>query len=329
MPLAIEAIGLRKQFKKVGYKNLLPWKRQSIPALMDVSFEVEKEELFGILGPNGAGKTTLIKILSTLILPDSGTALINGYDICRHEKKIKNFIGYITSEERSFYWRLTGRQNLYFFAALYNLSGEETKRRTEYVIKLLDLEKAVDMPFMSYSSGIKQRLSVARGLLCDPEILLMDEPTRSLDPLSKLHLQQFIKETLVGEQKKTVFLATHDLSEAEYLCDRLAILSQGKIIATGKIDEIKKSLERKKKILLKVKTQTKDISDKLLKIKGVSGVHIFSYLSDDIATLEVALNSEEVIPFVLAQLVYEKIGILSCIPQEPSLKEVLEQVIGS
>ena len=185
------------------------------------------------------------------------------------------------------------------------------------------------MPFMSYSSGIKQRLSVARGLLCDPEILLMDEPTRSLDPLSKLHLQQFIKETLVGEQKKTVFLATHDLSEAEYLCDRLAILSQGKIIATGKIDEIKKSLERKKKILLKVKTQTKDISDKLLKIKGVSGVHIFSCLSDDIATLEVALSSEEVIPFVLAQLVYEKIGILSCIPQEPSLKEVLEQVIGS
>lgn len=141
MPLAIEAIGLRKQFKKVGYKNLLPWKRQSIPALMDVSFEVEKEELFGILGPNGAGKTTLIKILSTLILPDSGTALINGYDICRHEKKIKNFIGYITSEERSFYWRLTGRQNLYFFAALYNLSGEETKRRTEYVIKLLVIWK--------------------------------------------------------------------------------------------------------------------------------------------------------------------------------------------
>ena len=326
MPLSIEAIELRKSFKKVGYRNLFPWRRQSISALKGISFEVKKEELFGILGPNGAGKTSLIKILCTLILPDSGTALINGYDIYRHEKKIKKYIGYITSEERSFFWRLTGNQNLHFFATLYNLSSEETKKRINYLVNLLDLKKEIDMPFMGYSSGIKQRLSIARGLLRNPEILLMDEPTRSLDPLAKLRLQQFIKENLVGEQKKTVFLATHDLLEAEYLCDRLAILSQGKIVAIGKVDAIKKSLGKKKKVLLRLKTHRKNVFDKLLKINGVYGINVSSYLNG-ITSLEVELNNEEVIPSVLTHLVHKKISILSCTPKEPSLKEVLEQVI--
>lgn len=326
MPLSIEATELRKSFKKVGYRNLFPWRRQSIYALKGISFEVKKEELFGILGPNGAGKTSLIKILSTLILPDSGTALINGYDIYRHAKKIKKYIGYITSEERSFFWRLTGNQNLHFFATLYNLSSEETKKRINYLVDLLDLKKEMDMPFMGYSSGIKQRLSIARGLLRNPEILLMDEPTRSLDPLAKLRLQQFIKENLVGEQKKTVFLATHDLLEAEYLCDRLAILSQGKIVAIGKVNAIKKSLGKKKKVLLRLKTHRKNVFDQPLKINGVYGINISSYLNG-ITTLEVELSSEEVISSVLTHLVNKKISILSCIPKEPSLKEVLEQVI--
>lgn len=297
-----------------------------ISALNGISFEVKKEELFGILGPNGAGKTSLIKILCTLILPDSGTALINGYDIYRHEKKIKKYIGYITSDARSFFWRLTGNQNLHFFGTLYNLSSEETKKRINYLVDLLDLKKEIDMPFMGYSSGIKQRLSIARGLLRNPEILLMDEPTRSLDPLAKLRLQQFIKENLVGEQKKTVFLATHDLLEAEYLCDRLAILSQGKIVAIGKVDAIKKSLGKKKKVLLRLKTHRKNVFDQLLKINGVCGINISSYLNG-ITTLEVELSSEEVIPSVLTHLVHKKISILSCTPKEPSLKEVLEQVI--
>lgn len=326
MPLSIEAIELRKSFKKVGYRNLFPWRRQSISALKGISFEVKKEELFGILGPNGAGKTSLIKILCTLILPDSGTALINGYDIYHHEKKIKKYIGYITSDARSFFWRLTGNQNLHFFGTLYNLSSEETKKRINYLVDLLDLKKEIDMPFMGYSSGIKQRLSIARGLLRNPEILLMDEPTRSLDPLAKLRLQQFIKKDLVGEQKKTVFLATHDLLEAEYLCDRLAILSQGKIVAIGKVDAIKKSLGKKKKVLLRLKTHRKNVFDKLLKINGVYGINVSSYLNG-ITSLEVELNNEEVIPSVLTHLVHKKISILSCTPKEPSLKEVLEQVI--
>ena len=197
MSLAIETIDLKKRFRKAEYKNILPWKGQSVQALDGISLGVKKEELFGILGPNGAGKTTLIKILATLTLPDSGAAFINGFDVYHQEKRIRKCIGYITSEERSFYWRLTGRQNLQFFAALYNLPNDEAKERIDLLINLLDFAGHVDRPFMNYSSGMKQRLSVARGLIYDPEILLMDEPTRSLDPLSKLRLQKFIKERLI------------------------------------------------------------------------------------------------------------------------------------
>ena len=287
---------------------------------------MEKGELFGILGPNGAGKTTLAKILSTLILPDSGTALINGFDIYRHQKEIKKFIGYTTSEERSFYWRLTGRQNLSFFATLYNLSNNEARERIKYLIDLLALEEEVDKPFMSYSTGFKQRLSIARSLLCDPQILLMDEPTRSLDPLSKLRLQKFVKQELAGEQKKTVLLATHDLSEAEYLCDRLAILSQGKIVTIGKIGEIKERLEGKRKFHLKLKVERNDAFRQLLKIDGVYEANILSHLNG-LTTLEVILSGEEVISSVLARLVHEKVSILACTPKELSLKEIFEQVI--
>ncbi len=326
MSTAIEVIDIRKDFKKIGYKSVLPWRRQSIPALDGISFKVEKEKLFGIIGPNGAGKTTLIKILATLIRPNSGTAFIDGFDIYRQEKSIRKRIGYITSEERSFYWRLSGRQNLLFFATLYNMSNKEAKERANHLGDLLNLKKYLDRPFMNYSSGIKQRLSIARGLIHDPEILLMDEPTRSLDPLSKLRLHQFIKETLIGEQKKTILLTTHDLSEAEYLCDGLAVISEGRIITAGPVDEIKKKLGTRKRILLKVKTERKDIFGKLSKIGGISRINILSHVNG-IGTLELESINEEEISSIFAQLVNMKISILSCTPKEPSLREIFEQVI--
>lgn len=324
MSVAIETIDLKKSFKRSGYLNLLALGRQSVPALIGVSFEVKKGELFGVLGPNGAGKTTLIKILATLVLPDSGAAFLNGFDIYHKEESIRKIIGYITSEERSFYWRLTGRQNLHFFATLYNLSREVAKKRISNLVALLDFKKHVDKPFMSYSSGMKQRLSIARGLLYDPEILLMDEPTRSLDPLSTFHIQKFIKERLIGEQGKTILLATHDLSEAEYLCDRLAILSEGKIVTIGKIDEIRTKLGRKKTVLLKIKNGAEDILDRFSKVNGISGIDVLSH-SNGIDSFELELQNEEFVSSVLAQLVHMKVNVLSYTPQKPSLKEIFEQ----
>ena len=197
--------------------------KKKLIALKDINIRVNKGELFGLLGPNGAGKTTLIKILSGLILPNQGNAYVSGYDLARDGKQARRVVGYVVSEERSFYWRLTGRQNLKFFAILNNLSLSEAKYRIDEVIALTGLDDAADRMFKDYSSGMKQKLAIARGLITHPQILLMDEPTKSLDPLAAMNLRRLIKENIVGENKKTVFLATHNLSEAEELCTGLLL----------------------------------------------------------------------------------------------------------
>jgi len=207
-------------------------------ALKDVSLEVPEGAIFGLLGPNGAGKTTLLKILSCLILPTDGTVRVAGYDIHRNDGAIQRTLGFVSSDERSFYWRLTGRQNLRFFGSLYQLHGKALSQRISYLLDRLELGEQADKPFGDYSSGMKQRLAMARALLHDPPILLLDEPTRSLDPISAKHLRRFIAEELNGRERKTLFLATHNLQEAEQLCHRVAVLSKGRVLGEGSIEDL-------------------------------------------------------------------------------------------
>ena len=202
-------------------------------ALRDVSLTVRRGELFGLLGPNGAGKTTLLKTLVTLTLPDSGSIRIDGIDPTLHAEAARGRIGLCTSEDRSFYFRLTARQNLQFFGALVGLRGALLARRIEEVIRQVDLNADLDRRFSSYSSGMRQRLSVARALLADPDILFFDEPTRAVDPIHAESLRRFIREELVGARHKTVVLATNLLEEAWSVCDRIAILNKGAIVAIG------------------------------------------------------------------------------------------------
>lgn len=195
-----------------------------------------------MLGPNGAGKTTLIKILCTLIFPSTGTAKVNGYDVLKESRKVRESIGYVTTDERSFYWRLTGRQNLEFFANLHNYYSKKAHNRVSELLSIVNLENRADDPFLSYSAGMKQRLAIARGLINDPKILFMDEPTRSLDPKAAQDARDFIHNYIVSEQEKTIFLSTHNLNEAEQLCNRIAILDEGKIMVSGTPQELKSSL---------------------------------------------------------------------------------------
>jgi len=185
--------------------------------------------LFGLLGPNGAGKTTFIKILSTLILPSSGRFFVNGYTV-HQELQIKSSIGLVTGQERSFYWRLTGRENLCFFAMLQNISPAEFRKRLSRIEKILDLGSFIDRRFDSYSSGMKQRIAIARGMLHNPKILFLDEPTKNLDPLAASALRETIKR-LVHEEGHTVILVTNQLHEAKELCYRIAIMHKGRIKA--------------------------------------------------------------------------------------------------
>ncbi|GAB4499889.1 MAG: hypothetical protein OHK0052_15560 [Anaerolineales bacterium] len=211
------------------------------PAVNGVSLTVPRGELFGLLGPNGAGKTTLIKMLATLIEPGDGQAWVNGYPL-HQSAAIQASIGLVTSDERSFYWRISGRDNLRFFGALHHLSGHTLTTRVHAALAQVNLLDVADKPFRTYSTGMRQRLSIARALLHAPQILFLDEPTRGLDPRSARQLHHLIREELVGQQGLTVFLTTHYLEEAERLCSRVAILDQGMVRGCGTLAELRSEL---------------------------------------------------------------------------------------
>lgn len=242
MPTAIVIKNLVKRFPQMkAFRDLLlhPLKNHWITALNGVSLEVKTGEIFGLLGPNGAGKTTLIKILCTLILPTEGKAYVNGFNVVEEPHRVKRDIGYCMGAERSFYWRLTGRENLIFFATLNNIPSAAAKNRVGELLELLELKQVADRPFMSYSTGMQQKLGLARALINDPDIFFMDEPTKGLDPHAAQIIHQFIREKMIEDLGKTVFLATHNLSEAEALCHRVAIMDKGEIKFCGTIEEIK------------------------------------------------------------------------------------------
>jgi ABC-2 type transport system ATP-binding protein len=218
-----------------GFRELVlrPFDRRTVTALDGIDLEAGRGRVFCLLGPNGAGKTTLLKILATLVLPDGGRALVEGHDVARKPGRAKAAVGFAVGDERSFYWRLTGRQNLEFFAALYGLRGGDRDRRVSELLRLAGLDEAADLRFNGYSTGMRQMLSFARALLADAAILLVDEPTRSLDPQAADRVRSFLRDELAGRQGKTVLWATHDLGEAADRADDIAVISRGRIRLSG------------------------------------------------------------------------------------------------
>ena len=220
-----------------------PFSRKArITALNNLNLRVKYGEIYGLLGPNGAGKTTLLKILSTIMIPDSGKAFIDGIDVLKEPERAKFSIGLVYGEERSFFWRLTGKQNLNFYASLYNMPAKDIAKEVEYVLHLVGLKNEANYRIEDYSTGMRHRLAIARGLLVNPKILLMDEPTLGVDLVGREMLQHLIK-NIVKETGTTVLLITHDLEEAENLCDRIGIIHKGRIVT--EIEDIKnKDLNR-------------------------------------------------------------------------------------
>jgi ABC-2 type transport system ATP-binding protein len=242
---AIETKDLTKRFVlDRGFLDVIrnSRKRNVLTTLSGVNLKVKEGEVLGLLGPNGAGKSTLIKILCTLILPTVGEAYVNGYNVVKEGQQARSSIGFITTDERSFYWRLSGRENLQFFATLHNMPQSQVKARVEELLDVVHLKNRADEPFLNYSAGMKQRMAIARGLLNDPKVLFMDEPTRSLDPGAAKSLRDFIKDHIVTERGKTVLISTHQLDEAEQLCDTIAILDEGRIKVQGSPEELKKGI---------------------------------------------------------------------------------------
>jgi ABC-2 type transport system ATP-binding protein len=240
---AIELSGLAKRYPGPRtFREVLraPFKRRHVDALRGVELQARWGEVLALVGPNGAGKTTLLKVLCTLVLPDAGTVRVAGFDALARAGAVRASVGLVLPDERSFYWRLTGRHNLEFFAALQGLYGETAHRRIDELLERVDLRKAADSPFREYSTGMKQKLALCRGLLHKPRVLLLDEPTRGIDLAALRTLRAVLREHVAAGGG--ALLASHDLAEIEALDCRVALLRQGSITGQGTIAELKAQL---------------------------------------------------------------------------------------
>ncbi len=327
----IETFSLTKRFSQAtSYRALLrPLRREEILAVDKVSLQIEEGELFGLLGPNGAGKTTLVKMLCTLILPSQGRALVCGKDVVAESSAVKPLIGLIDCQERSFFWRLSGRQNLQFFAALYGLRNAVAGQRIDELLALVGLSEDGDHRFMSYSSGMRQKLAVARGLLSNPRVIFMDEPTRSLDPVIARDLRTFIRKTLVDQLGHTVVLVTHRLEEAEELCDRVAIMSHGQIIACGPAAEIKRRISARQKYSLRTRNLPTHALDRLKTLPGVVGLEWVAsdHHDQDVDVSLVLADEDEGLPSVVRFIVSNGGDVQHCHSEALSLEEAFIHLV--
>jgi ABC-2 type transport system ATP-binding protein len=290
--------------------------KPDVVALDAVSLEIPEGEIHGLLGPNGAGKTTLVKILSTVLLPTSGEARVCGHDVVDETKAVRPLIGIVFGGERGLYWRLTGRQNLEYWGALYKLSARETKARTQQLIERVGLTERADERVETYSRGMKQRLHLARGLVGDAKILFLDEPTTGMDPLAGREFRALITE-LKGEGR-TILLATHDMVEAETVCDRVTLIDRGKVVATESPRTLGRVISRFQRI--DVEGVDAAVLDEVRALAGVSSV----VEMDGGARIEV--DEEGATQIVLGRLV--EAGATSVRTSLPSLEEVYVQLIG-
>ncbi len=259
MSLAINAEGIFKTFRS-GW-----WGRNQKLVLKGVNLQIEEGEIFGILGPNGAGKTTLLSILSTLLLPDQGKIEILGIDGLQNGQRIREKVN-LSSGNANFLWSLTVRENLHFYGMLYGLTGNQREEKVESLIKLFNLEEHRDATFDRLSTGMKQRLSLAKSLLNDPAVLFLDEPTVGLDPSVSIMIREQIL-LIQKERGMTVLLTTHNMKEAEFLCNRIAFLRGGKILATGTAESLKRMVRMGD--LVKIEFKGTIPEDEILRAAGV------------------------------------------------------------
>ena len=315
---AVEVFNLKKRYPK---KIPLPLRKvEWVEAVKGITFKVKKGELFGLLGPNGAGKTTTIKMLTTLLEPTEGEARILGYNIRKDAREIRKRINLVAEGERTLYWRLSAYENLKYFARIYYVPKREEKERIEELLKLVGLWERKDDLVMNYSRGMKQRLAIAKALINDPEVLFLDEPTLGLDVQSSIFVREFIRK-LVDERGKTVLLTTHYMVEAEQLCDRIAIIDHGRIIALDTPDGLKKLVRDEDAVEIRLKG--KGTFDNLPWRMAV----VDEDSERGIITLRGQVDEEE-LPKLVEWLVKKGAKIISVEQKEPTLEDVFIKLTG-
>jgi ABC-2 type transport system ATP-binding protein len=326
---AIRLVGVRKTFAPPP----APWRRwlgrpplRAVEALRDVHLELAPGEVLGLLGPNGAGKTVLLKVVATLTPPSAGVVRVLGLDAATDARAIRAGIGFASSDERCFYGRLTARQNLDFFGRLYGLRAAERNRRIEHLLATVGLAAATGRSYRTLSAGNRQRLSIARALLHDPPLLLLDEPTSRLDPQGAAALRELIRER-IADRRRAVVLATHDLVEAEALCDRIAVLVAGSIRSSGPAAALRAAGGRSRRVDITARAPADGGAVDRLRA-GRPGLSVREGAA---RTLEISFacdGDDGALHGVLADLVRGGFAILSCRSAEPTLRTAFDELVG-
>ena len=319
MTAAVEAIDLRRTF--TTRSGTFRRTRKDVEAVKRVSFEIAPGELFGLLGPNGAGKTTTIKMLITLLIPTSGSATVLGHDVVTDVREVRRRIGYVFGGDRGLYERLSGLDNLRYFAELYGVPPREQRARIGELLELVGLTGREEERVEGYSRGMRQRLHIARGLLHDPDVIFLDEPTIGIDPVGARELRA----TIAGlrEQGKTVLLTTHYMFEADELCDRIAVIRAGEIVAEGTPAELK-GLVSAGRVL---EVETYGVAETPSRRARVGGVRTVAVEDRGQAQMLVVLvePGAEVTQSVLAQLGETRVGRVS--HRDPSLEDAYVELV--
>jgi ABC-2 type transport system ATP-binding protein len=324
MPYAVETKELTRRFKIKKAKKDSP---SEITALNRVNITVESGELFGLLGPNGAGKTTLIKIFSTLLLPTSGTALVDGIDVAKNAHQARKRINMVSGGEHSGYGILSVRENLWMFSQFYGVDNAVAFKRIDQMIDTLGLSEFRETKIGKLSSGMRQKMNLIRGFVTDPKILFLDEPTLGLDVQISRDVRRYVKNWVKNNSEKTILLTSHYMAEADELCDRVAIIDQGKVIACDTPFNLKRMLRQEAVFHIEVNLTTENLN----RFSGIGGVKNFAYEHKPHVgktELKFILESDSVISQVTDALETDGTKIISLSKTEPSLEDVFVALVG-
>ncbi len=323
MSHAIFTENLGRVYKIRGGKKEDP---KELVALSDINLEIPRGELFGLLGPNGAGKTTLIKILTTLLAPSSGRAEVAGFDVAARPEQVRPRINMVSGGESSGYGLLTVRENLWMFAQFYGIPSRITNRRIEQMLEVVGLQDRINTKSSDLSTGLRQKMNIVRGFLTDPEVLFLDEPTLGLDVGASRDVRAFIRRWMDEGEGRTLLLTTHYMVEAEQLCDRVAIINDGRVLACDSPSRLKHALQRDALFQFEV-TPLNGLGTELF--SALPGVRSVSHRPRDGASrLEFILAAEDVLGEVISTMAQHQIHILNLQKREPTLEDVFVDLVG-